>query len=446
MKTRRLISFIILCSVLFAGAAIFTSAAQSPGTPNPAAAVRETVRSDRTLAAGLDRVYDQSPKVSTPAPKGYEPVFVEHYGRHGSRYAYTAKAYTVPLEILQAAAKAENLTEYGNSLCAQLSEFWKQGQYKVGDLTPLGWQQHSYIASTMVESFPSAFGKGSRVNACSSAAVRSIMSMTSCVSTISRKAPKAEVYAHQGVLDIQATRPNMGKNPFRYTGPEAVFPFPESQQQFFYRHFPNYMDVLGRLFVDPAAALGSRDPYDLFFNLYMLVAGMYSIPAEEQMDLTPLFTDEEFAILWETDNYERFREYLPYRTSCASIVDDMIAKADARLGTAGGASRGADLRFGHDHVVMSLLQVMDIDGFGCIPAEADDLVATFHTYCSPMAANIQLVFYAPKRCKPGDVLVKLLLNGSEARFGELQPVQGPYYSWPELRDYLNKRVALFVVR
>ena len=29
--------------------------------------------------------HDLSPKDLTPAPKGYEPVYVSHYGRHGSR-------------------------------------------------------------------------------------------------------------------------------------------------------------------------------------------------------------------------------------------------------------------------------------------------------------------------------------------------------------------------
>ena len=405
--------------------------------------VREKVRSDRALAAGLDAVYDMSPKASTPAPKGYEPIFVEHYGRHGSRYAYTARAYTVPLRCLRAADAAGNLTEYGKDIYGQLSRFWEKAQHQVGDLTPLGWEQHRWIAANMVESFPSAFGKGSSVDACSSASTRSIVSMSSFCASVAREAPETEIYAHQSNLDIQATRPNMGKNPFRYKGPDTAFPYKESPEQFFLRKFPNYNDALGRLFKDPAAGLGSRSAYDFFFNLYMLVAGMNSLPEEARMDLDGLLTDEEFAILWETDNYERYREYLPYRLSCSSIVDDIIAKADGRLSE---GKRGADLRFGHDHVVMALLMIMNLDGFGYIPADADDLVKSFHTFCSPMAANIQFVFYAPRKNKPGDVLVKVLLNGSEARLGALESVSGPYYEWGAVRDYLNSRTAMFVSR
>ena len=404
--------------------------------------VREQLLQDPLKASGLDNVYSMEPKAATPVPKGYEPVYVSHYGRHGSRYAYTSKAYTVPMEMLKAGRKADNLTPYGEKLLTQLTAFWVDGQYKVGDLTPLGWQQHQYIAKTMAESFPTAFGKGSRVDACSSASVRAIISMSSCVSGLSRFAPKAEVYAHQGALDVQATRPNTGKNPLRYKGPDTFFPFPESQEEFFYRRFPGYMDVLARLFKDPAAGLGSRNPYDVFFNLYMFVGGMNSIPEEERMDVAGIFTPEEYVTLWECDNYERYREYVHYRTACCSIVDDVIAKADIRLAE---QSRGADLRFGHDHVVMSLLMIMDIDGFDYVPAKADDLVYTFQTFRSCMATNIQFVFYAPKKGN-GEVLVKVLLNGEEAHLGKLQPVSGPYYSWTSVKEYLNARTAKYVNR
>lgn len=407
-------------------------------------AVREKVLADWNKSSGLDCTIDLSPKEATPAPKGYQPVYVSHYGRHGSRYAYTDKAYTVILDMLREGSQKGNLTPYGEELLSQLEAFWEKARYQVGDLTPLGWEQHQQIAAGMVKAFPTAFGKGSRVDACSSASVRAIISMSSFVSSISRLAPKAKVYAHQGNLDIQATRPNTGKNPFRYQGPEMTLPYGESSEAFFLRKFPQYRDVLGRMFKDPDAALGQRRAYDVFFNLYMFVGGMNSIPAEERMDVAPIFTKEEYAILWETDNYERFREYYLYQTPCSSIVDDIVAKADGRLAE---GSRGADLRFGHDHVVMSLLMIMDIDGFGNVPASNDDLVYWFHTFRSPMAANIQFVFYQPKKNpSPENTLVKVLLNGEQARLGALAPYDGPYYRWSDVKDYLRARTDLFVNR
>ena len=409
----------------------------------PVTDVREQVKADWNKASGLDCVLDWGPKAATPAPKGYEATYVSHYGRHGSRFAYTAKAYTVLLEMLRDGAAAGNLTPYGEELLSKMEPFWNAVEYQVGDLTQMGWDQHWQIAKTMVQSFPQAFGKGSRVDACSSASTRAIVSMTSFVSSISREAPQASVYAHQSKLDIQATRPNERNNPFAYEGPTTVFPYSESSEEFFLRRFPQYKDVLARMFKDPEAGLGQRNAYDVFFNLYMFVAGMNSLPQELRFDVKDFFTPEEYATLWETDNYERFREYLPYRITCSSIVDDMVAKADARLAS---GERGADLRFGHDHIVMALLMIMDVDDFNKYPSNADDLVQVFQTYRSAMATNLQLVFYTPKKGRGGEPLVKLLHNGEEVRLGSLHPFDGPYYKWSEARAYLLDRVSLFANR
>ncbi len=417
---------------------------ETPQAAPTADEVRAQVRADWNKASGLDAVMDWQAKAATPAPKGYEAAYVSHYGRHGSRFAYTEKAYTIPLEMLRAGAETDNLTPYGKQLLSQMEAFWKAVEYRVGDLTPMGWEQQAQIARTMVQSFPKAFGKESRIDACSSGSTRAIMSMASFVSSISRAAPKADVYAHQGKLDIQACRPNERHNPFVYKGPANIFPYDESSEAFFLRRFPQYRDVLARLFKDPDKGLGSRNAYTVFFNLYMFAGGMSSLPEDLRLDVSGLFTPEEFATLWETDNYERYREYIAYRTSCSSIVDDIIAKADARLAA---GERGADLRFGHDHIVMPLLMIMDVDDFNKAPSNPDELIRVFQTYRSPMATNMQFVFYTPKACKKSaEPLVKLLHNGEEVRLGALAPYQGPYYRWADVRAYLQERVALFVNR
>ena len=170
---------------------------------------------------------------------------------------------------------------------------------------------------------------------------------------------------------------------------------------------------------------------------------MRSLPADEQVVVNGILTADEFATLWEIDNYERFREYLPYRTPCFSIVDDMVAKADSALAS---GTRGASLRFGHDHVLMTLLACMDIDGCGFIPPVADELILSFNTMRSPMATNIQMVFFAPRKKGAGPILMKLLLNGEEAHLGDLRAETGPYYDWEAVKAFLNVRKGYFVYR
>ena len=155
--------------------------------------VREEVLADWNKCSGLDCLYDMSPKPLTPAPKGYKATYISHYGRHGSRFAYTEKAYRIFLEMLREGAGTGNLTDNGFTMLSNMEKFWEASRFRVGDLTELGWAQHQFIAKTMVEEFPKAFGKGSYVDACSSPATRSIVSMASFVSAVSAAAPKAAV-------------------------------------------------------------------------------------------------------------------------------------------------------------------------------------------------------------------------------------------------------------
>lgn len=49
----------------------------------------------------------------TPAPKNYEPYYMSHYGRHGSRWLIGEGDYRTPLTILREARDEGKLTTVG---------------------------------------------------------------------------------------------------------------------------------------------------------------------------------------------------------------------------------------------------------------------------------------------------------------------------------------------
>lgn len=57
-------------------------------------------------------------------------------------------------------------------------------------------------------------------------------------------------------------------------------------------------------------------------------------------------------------------------------------------------------------------------------------------YC-PFAANLQIIFYQAKPSDP--VLVKFLLNEKETAIPAIKPVEGVYYSWNDVKAYVNNR-------
>ncbi|MDE6684356.1 MAG: hypothetical protein K2J94_04155 [Duncaniella sp.] len=58
-------------------------------------------------------VNDSNAPVLTPAPDGYEPFHIEHYGRHGSRWLHADDLYRQPIALLRQAAGRGNLTPRG---------------------------------------------------------------------------------------------------------------------------------------------------------------------------------------------------------------------------------------------------------------------------------------------------------------------------------------------
>ena len=426
----------------------------------------EVVLGDPFKSSGLDNIYDFDAQICTAAPKGYEAFYISHYGRHGSRYPYTATVATALLDMLHEAEGKENLSEYGNGLMARLELFMEKAGNHIGELTDLGRQQQYRLAGEMAERYPQAFRKGAVVTAQASSSPRSILSMASFCTALARKYPSIRIDQFQGFAETQATAPNMGRNPLRIKGPGLGNPYRESPAEFMQRRFPEFTEtVLGKMFRDPYAALGDRDVQYLMDHIYMLIGGMNSLPDGVRMDFSDIATPETLARMWELDNYQRFCEYIVYTASCCSVFKDIIERADARLalldsaagklegraegraeGKAEGKAEGADLRFGHDHVLMSLLMIADIDSFGELPENPDELGLVFQTFRSPMAANLHFVFYRPKNGR-GPILTGLSLNGQPARLSALDkelglsPDESGFYRWDDVKAWFEKRFS-----
>ena len=414
----------------------------------------EVVLGDPFKSSGLDNIYDFDAQICTAAPKGYEAFYISHYGRHGSRYPYTATVATALLDMLHEAGEKENLSEYGSGLMARVELFMEKAGNHIGELTDLGRQQQYRLAGEMAERYPQAFRKGAVVTAQASSSPRSILSMASFCTALARKCPSIRIDQFQGFAETQATAPNMGRNPLRIKGPGLGNPYRESPAEFMQRRFPEFTEtVLGKMFRDPYAALGDRDVQYLMDHIYMLIGGMNSLPDGVRMDFSDIATPETLARMWELDNYQRFCEYIVYTASCCSVFKDIIERADARLalldsaaGKLGGRAEGADLRFGHDHVLMSLLMIADIDSFGELPENPDELGHVFQTFRSPMAANLHFVFYRPKNGR-GPILTGLSLNGQPARLSSLDkelglsPDESGFYRWDDVKAWFEKRFS-----
>ena len=92
----------------------------------------------------------------TPAPRGYKPFYISHYGRHGSRFHSKPSFYNAPYHVLAKADSLGKLTATGKDVLHRLDVIRKDAENHWGDLTWKGAHQLEGIARRMYERFPDA--------------------------------------------------------------------------------------------------------------------------------------------------------------------------------------------------------------------------------------------------------------------------------------------------
>ena len=75
--------------------------------------LEEFIAANPDRAAGVLHVYETFDTFDTPAPRGYKPFYISHYGRHGSRYHLRTSAFEKPLAVLEAAREEGILSDEG---------------------------------------------------------------------------------------------------------------------------------------------------------------------------------------------------------------------------------------------------------------------------------------------------------------------------------------------
>lgn len=99
---------------------------------------REEIRQNPSLSGNNFLAYPGPLRQLTPAPKGYRPFCVSHYGRHGSRYLTKRLDYTYAYDLLRKADDEGVLTPLGRDVLQRLALIADESEDCHGDLTPLG--------------------------------------------------------------------------------------------------------------------------------------------------------------------------------------------------------------------------------------------------------------------------------------------------------------------
>ena len=359
---------------------------------------------------GIYYAYPVTETVLAEPPEGYEPFYISHYGRHGSRWVTDDARY---VWVNSQFADTKRLTKLGQSVRSRMAKVWKNAEGNGGLLTPLGGRQHRGIARRMYQNFPQVFAAGARLTAHSSVINRCKVSMENFV---------AELTAQNPSLTVEPVTRQEDMAWIAYKSPEQ-----EAYEQRLNVPLTISTDrFVSALFTD-ASHLSPQDRQKLLTELFTIASDMQDV--ELGVSLWDCFTEDELRAIYGMNNQrmtlqngdEIMNDGIPAR-SAISLWQRIEADADRAIGNGGV---GADLRFGHDTNLYRLMTLMGIDTKG---RTMDDIL--------PMAANLQMIFY---RNAQGKIKVQLLHNEKPAHLTTALG-SADFYDWDDLKQQVAQRM------
>ena len=415
--------FILLCLLLLG----WSAGAQTS---------REELLSHIELTAGNYANYPNPTGHITPAPKGYEPFYISHYGRHGARYQTSDKAYKRLQNQLDTALSIGLLTEYGKDVRNRITLAAADAKGRAGSLTQLGARQHKAIAKRMYDNYPSLMTQPLKVTANASTSRRVIHSMENFCAELKDLNPAYDITMAAREEDLYYIKANK----------KIIVPDSPTEDELYHKlkKFRKKMlawtPQMEAIFTDPEKAKSFIDEYTFADDLFNVAADMYCLP-ELNLSFNDVFGEEGMIngfrsynaawCLWEglmpgaKKNY-----YMIY-----PLLQNFLDEADKVIAKGGQALR---LRFGHDSVVLPFAFALGFQEAISATDDMENLHKDFTIFrLIPMAANIQWVFY--RKGKSKDILVKFLMNENETSI----PVKTdcyPYYHWKDVEKYYRQMI------
>ena len=436
----------------------------------PSLIYEDSLLRNPSILGGIYAAYPDNPQQElTPAPEGYVPFYVSLYNRHGSRYQPNDSRYQNTLDRLLDGHERGVLTPYGESLIPRIQQLCDSCLGHGGMLTRVGERQLRTIGRRMAEHFPEVFAQTRPDGTPKSIYARS--------STSPRCAASMHAFL-DGLYSVAGS--NFPASPFEGEEKGSVMsyiaydtpamralsakdaPWQDAYSDYKYSHVSRDRFIQA-IYTDATGV----DTLQMAIDLYWLVVGMQDVDVPD-CDLSDVFTPEELLQCYQCVNYRMYicngnwpdSHDVP-RHSASTLLQNIVDCADAAIET---DTCCADLRFGHDSNLLRLLALIRMHNAALQcgdPAQAWQLWQEYTL--SPMAANLQLVFYrstadaqAETAAQPSanvtaessahapaaPILVKLLHNEHEVLLDtDLRPVIGPYYEWTSLRSYFLSQIV-----
>ncbi len=397
---------------------------------------RQEVLSDLNRTGGVYYAYPQKEFKVTVPPKGYEPFYISHVGRHGSRYLIGDNDYLWIAKLLREAQEKNALTPLGLDLLERIDSLMIEAGGRGGALSPLGVRQHRGIAERMYQNYKQVFKqKNCHIEARSTMVVRCVLSMAAFTERLKELNPTLDInressQRHLDYINYYTEESNNYRTDGKL-GKERFRKFKESHTR------PDR--IVNSIFSDADFVEASVNPSDFMWGLYWLASDAQN--TESKIDFYCFFTPDELFDLWQVFNYDFYVNCSNYKdnggiriANSKPLLNNIIECADQAIATGNVAT---DLRFAHDGNIVPLSALMRLDGCYTSISDPNEFYKVFSDWkISPMASNIQLVFFRSSK-DPNDILVKIMLNEEEKTLPIKSDI-APFYKWSDVKAYYTK--------
>lgn len=393
----------------------------------------EEMSSDLNRTGGVYYAYPTEIADNTPAPKGYKPFYISHYGRHGSRYLLGDNDYMWVSGLLHKANDAGALTPLGINVMHRLDTVVAEARRRGGDLSPLGARQHREIAGRMYDAYPEVFrGKGKKISARSTLVPRCIISMGNFCQSLLKRNPELDITLESSERYMPYLCYSTPESD-RFNGREGWWR--EVHRKFEERHIKPDR-IVKEIFSDKDFVDKYVRPADFMWGLYWVASDAQN--SENKISFYDVFTPRELFDIWQCFNSDFYARHSNFPGAEGKHLDN--AKPLLRNFLEGaenaidGKGEAATLRFGHDGNVVPFTALLHFENCYGEADKPEDFYKVWNDWrVSPMAANIQMVLFRNEK-NPSDILVKFLHNEKETRI----PVDTdlwPYYHWSDVSAY-----------
>lgn len=384
-------------------------------------------------------------------PAGYQPVFINHVGRHGARHLTKEVNTSFTWKLLHRADSAKALTPAGENLWRMVQALTAIEKGQVKSISDEGRTELKGIGERMYKHYPSVFTGKVDLNVGYTKEIRTKQSAEAFLQGLKVGfKDSASVKDYNDDTDLRFYDSSPVYTAFEESGSWEK-PMNALRQSVKIEAVNHGLAVK---WLQPAflKTLKPAEEDKLASDVFGFATIAYSLQTEIKkagyqwvdVDFKPLFTCAELTALSKVDIAEDYLKKAPgtnvngiqVRIAVPLLVN-FINTTDEFIKT---GKPNAQLRLAHAETISPFATLLGLTGAATVAKDMNNIEASWKSSAIiPLSSNIQWIFY--RKAGSADLLVKFLLNEREVRIAGLKSAT-VYYHWKDVRAFyiakLNK--------